>query len=178
MEPLCISSTFLAQGPQAICSAEEQKGSGVLAHDADAQGSPLSKKEEFKEEYQLQILKEQEGEKSPHRREKWAMQVLEELPFMRWETRKTEELQDLCEEGGEIQDSEVKVLERDSEKKDLNVLVGSAGEMDEDEEYPSELMNLSSFHWRTLKKEVPQTLEVNNKNGIENYDEGKLFWPG
>ncbi|KAL8212222.1 UNVERIFIED_CONTAM: hypothetical protein K2H54_040813 [Gekko kuhli] len=174
MEPLCISNTFLAHGPQPICTAGEQKRGGVLAHNRrDAQGSPILRKEEFKDECQLQVLKEQAGEKSPQGREKWALQVLEELPLMRWETRKTEELQDLCEEAGEIQDSELRVLEKDSEKKDLHVLVESAGEMDDDEEYSSELMNLASFHWRTPKTEISQTLE---EIDVENSGEQPKDW--
>ncbi|XP_060094809.1 bromodomain-containing protein 8-like [Heteronotia binoei] len=173
MEPLCISNTFLVQDPQAICSAGEQKESGVLAHDRDVQGSPVSQKEEFKEECQIQVLNKQRGEKSPQGREEWALQVLEELPLMRWETKKTEELQDLCEEAGEIQDSEFKVLEKDLEKEDLHVLVESAGEMDDDEEYSLEFMNLTSFHWRTLKKEVPQTLE---ETDVENSEEQPEDW--
>ncbi|XP_048343310.1 bromodomain-containing protein 8-like [Sphaerodactylus townsendi] len=173
MEPLCISNTLLSQSPQDICSTGEQKGNGVLAH-IDARGSPILKEEELKEECPLQVLKEQTGEKSPQGKEKWALQMLEEEPLMRWGTKKTEEFQDLCEEAGETQDSKFKVLERNSEK-ELHVLVESTGETGQDEVNSTELMNQASFNWRTLKEEVPQTLEEmdvgNSEEQLEDWND-------
>ncbi|CAI5766961.1 bromodomain-containing protein 8 isoform X8 [Podarcis lilfordi] len=154
MEPLCIGSTYLAQGPQALCSAGELPGRGLLDHEGDIKGSVTHQEEEVAKGSQLQVLKKRATSQG---RGKLAFQVSEELPVMNWEAEGMEEQQHLCEESGDsqIQDDNP---DGDLEKKMLHSLVESAGETDEDD-YSLELTNDTSFSWRTLKDGVPQNVE-------------------
>ncbi|XP_034961782.2 bromodomain-containing protein 8-like [Zootoca vivipara] len=154
MEPLCIGSTYLAQGPQGLCSAGEQPGTGLLDHEGDMKGSLIHQEEEVAKGNQLQVLKKRTTSQG---RGKLAFQVSEGLPVMNWEAEGMEEQQDLCEESGDsqIQDDNP---DEELEKKTLQSLVESAGETDEDD-YSLELTNDTSFNWRTPKDGMPQNVE-------------------
>ncbi|XP_032996395.1 bromodomain-containing protein 8 isoform X8 [Lacerta agilis] len=154
MEPLCIGSTYLAQGPQALCSAGEQPGRGLLDHEGDIKGTLIHPEEEVAKGSQLQVLKKRATSQG---RGNLALQVSEGLPVMNWEAEGMEEQQDLCEVSGDsqIQDDNP---DGDLEKKVLHSLVASAGETDEDD-YSLELTNDTSFSWRTLKDGMPQNVE-------------------
>nr|XP_028574368.1 bromodomain-containing protein 8 isoform X5 [Podarcis muralis] len=154
MEPLCIGSTYLAQGPQAPCSAGELPGRGLLDHEGDVKGSVIHQEEEVAKGSQLQVLKKRATSQG---RGKLAFQVSEGLPVMNWEAEGMEEQQDLCEESG---DSQIQDDNPDGGlgKKMPHSFVESAGETDEDD-YSLELTNDISFSWRTLKDGVPQNLE-------------------
>ncbi|XP_028574371.2 bromodomain-containing protein 8 isoform X9 [Podarcis muralis] len=154
MEPLCIGSTYLAQGPQAPCSAGELPGRGLLDHEGDVKGSVIHQEEEVAKGSQLQVLKKRATSQG---RGKLAFQVSEGLPVMNWEAEGMEEQQDLCEESG---DSQIQEDNPDGGlgKKMPHSFVESAGETDEDD-YSLELTNDTSFSWRTLKDGVPQNLE-------------------
>lgn len=156
MEPLCIGSTYLTQGPDAFCSAGEQKEGGNVTHKVGTSGSSYAREENVEEESQLQIFKEHAGEN-------WALQVSERLPDTSWEAEGVQEVQDLCEEAEDslTWDSKIQAIDRDSGKKMLHILVKSEGEMDEEEEeYSLDLINQTSFSWKTLDEEVPQSVQV------------------
>ncbi|XP_061473649.1 bromodomain-containing protein 8-like [Rhineura floridana] len=173
MEPLCIGSKYLAEGPQALCSTGEQNGRGALDQKGDIKESPVHKEGEVGEDSQFQDLKKQAGVRAASQgMEKWTLQVSEGLPVMSWEAAGMEGLQDLCEEPGDsqIRDSN---LGGDLEKKVLHIVVESAGERDEDD-YSLELMNQTSFNWRTLRDEIPQSVqEVSVENNEEQAEEWK-----
>uniref|UniRef100_A0A670HRT2 Bromodomain containing 8 n=1 Tax=Podarcis muralis TaxID=64176 RepID=A0A670HRT2_PODMU len=129
MEPLCIGSTYLAQGPQAPCSAGELPGRGLLDHEGDVKGSVIHQEEEVAKGSQLQVLKKRATSQG---RGKLAFQVSEGLPVMNWEAEGMEEQQDLCEESG---DSQIQDDNPDGGlgKKMPHSFVESAGETDEDD---------------------------------------------
>ncbi|XP_053145579.1 bromodomain-containing protein 8 isoform X3 [Hemicordylus capensis] len=175
MEPLSIGSTYLAQGSQTL-SAGEQKGWEDLTHRRGTWGSSIPKEEKVGEESQLQVLKEKAGERAaPKGKENLALQV-SGLPIRSWEAEEMEELQDLCEETGDspTQCSRLKTIDRDSGEKVLHVLVESTEGRDEDEEYSFELMNRTSFTWRTLEEEFPKSIkEVSVEHPEEQVEDWK-----
>ncbi|XP_063148118.1 bromodomain-containing protein 8-like [Candoia aspera] len=172
MEPVCVGSPYLAQGPQVFSGVGEQNGRVAVAHKGDTEGSLVHKEEELGQESHLQIFKKQARERSAsQRRGNWALQVLEGLPVMNWEAE--EGLPDLCEEPGcsQFRDSQ---FDEDSGKKVLHYLMASTAETDVDEASSSlELMKQTPCEWKILKKErSPSIMEV----AVENPEDQAEDW--
>ncbi|XP_025020440.1 bromodomain-containing protein 8-like [Python bivittatus] len=173
MEPVCVGSPYLAQGPQVFSGAGEQNGRVAVAHKGDTKGSLVHKEEELGQESHLQIFKNQARERSAsQRRGNWALQVLEGLPVMNWEAEAMEGLPDLCEEPGcsQFRDSQ---FDEDPGKKVLHYLMASTAETDVDEASSLELMKQTPREWKILKKEIPPSImEV----AVENTEDQAEDW--
>lgn len=138
----------------------------VLADKEDTSSSPVPKGKDVREESQLQVLNDEVRKiPAPQRKEKWPLQISNELPLVSWKEEETEELRDLCVEAGDrhILDNRLEVLDQDSEEMLLLVLAGNAENIKEEDDCCVEFMNQTSLSWRTVKEEEPHRVQVSSK---------------